>query len=622
MPYLNNQLINELTMKKITQIILIIGLSLNYAKAQSGFQNFITVDGHKLMDGNQEFRFVSFNVPTLNYNEDVFDFNRMYPYSLPTEYEIRDVFETVKQVGGKVVRMYTIPVRLENESPEAPTYVEGPGQFVEESFRTMDLVLKLANEYNIRIIFSTLNNFRWMGGRPQYAGFRGKTPDEFYIDKQLIKDYKKTLKHVITRVNTLTGVAYKDDKAILCWETGNELTSTPEWTAKIAKYIKKLDKNHLIMDGYFAFDDDPVLKSSLEDPNIDIISSHHYELDAKDFYKNVQTNIKIVNKHKPYVIGEYGFVSTTAMGKCIDDVIDSSVCGILIWGLRGHREGGGFYWHSEPLGYGRYKAYHWPGFNSGYEYDEENFFNLMRRKAARISNTKPPQLSQPKAPKLLPIKHSSRISWNGATGASGYNVYRSEIENGEYKLVGNNVSDAKNQYVPLFQDVNVELGKSYYYKVSALNKYGESDFSNIVGPVAVDSYALIDNLNNFGKVFYSTEGITLETKNDRIFKEDMHRFKGNKKEEIVYYVPGHIKRVKIYSFCKEDIENLTLSFSKDNISYAEQKIIPESFNTGKGDYGYWIPILYDFEANEKASYLKINFKSETQMSRVELYYSN
>ncbi|MDO5980267.1 hypothetical protein [Flavivirga spongiicola] len=609
-------------MKKLVQIILIICFSLHGVNAQNGIKNFITVDGHRLMNGDQEFRFVSFNVPTLNYNEDVFDFNRMYPYSLPTEYEIRDVFETVKQVGGQVIRMYTIPVRLENESPEAPTYVEGPGEFVEESFKTMDLVLKLANEYNIRIIFSTLNNFRWMGGRPQYAGFRGKTPEEFYTDKQLIKDYKKTLKHVVTRVNTLTGVAYKDDKSILCWETGNELTSTPEWTANIAKYIKKLDKNHLIMDGYFAFDDDPVRQSSIDDPNIDIISSHHYELNARDFYRNVQSNIKIVNKQKPYVIGEYGFVSTTAMGKCIDDVIDSSVCGILIWGLRGHREGGGFYWHSEPLGYGRYKSYHWPGFNSGYEYDEENFFSLMRKKAARISNTTPPQLSQPKAPELLPIEHTSRISWNGSTGASGYNIYRSQMEEGEYKLVGYNVSDAKNQYVPLFQDVNVELGKSYYYKISALNKYGESNFSNIIGPVEVNSYALIDNMNNFGKVFYSTEGITLETKNDRIFKEDMHRFKGDKKEEVVYYVPGNLKRIKIYSFCKEDIENLKLSLSGNNETYKEQNIKPESYNTGKGDYGYWIPILHDFEVTEieNSSYLKINFNSETQMSRIELYY--
>ncbi len=607
-------------MKKIAYLLLSTFLVFQSMHSQDGFKNFITISGHKLMDGNKEFRFVSFNVPTLNYNEDVFDFNRKHPYSLPTEYEIRDVFETIKQLGGKVIRMYTIPVRLENESPEAPTYVEAPGVFAEASFKTMDRVLALANEYKIRIVFSTLNNFRWMGGRPQYAGFRGKQPEEFYTDPQLIDDYKKTLGHVINRVNSITGISYKNDKSILCWETGNELESTPEWTALISKYIKSMDPNHLIMDGYFAFDDDPVRQSSIDDPNIDIISSHHYELNAKDFHNNVMQNIKIVNKQKPYVIGEYGFVSTTAMAKCIDDVIDSSICGILIWGLRGHRKNGGFYWHSEPLGYGRYKAYHWPGFESGSEYDETNFFKLMRQKSAKISKTKPPKLTKPAAPVLFPIAHASTINWRGSTGASGYNIYRSEKKSGRFQLIAHNVSDANTQYTPLYDDNSVQLGKSYYYKIKALNQYGPSRYSNTVGPVQVKSLALIDNTNNFGKVFYSTEGVTLETKDDRIFKEDMFRFKGDKNEEIIYYVPGNLKSIKIYSFCKADIKNLKLSLSKDNTNYTEQHNKPESFNTGKGDYGYWIPILYDFKVNDEARYLKINFNDESQISRVELYY--
>lgn len=609
-------------MKRVINIIVIVLIALQGVNAQKGFENFITVKGSKLMDGNDEFRFISFNVPTLNYNEDEFEFSRLYPYSLPTEYEIRDVFETVKQLGGKVIRMYTIPVRLENESPDAPTYVEGPGQFVEESFKTMDMVLALANEYGIRIIFSTLNNFRWMGGRPQYAGFRGKEPDAFYTDKQIINDYKKTLEFVINRKNTITGTAYKDDKSILCWETGNELTSTPEWTALISKYIKSQDPNHLIMDGYFAFDDDPVRQSSLDDPNIDIISSHHYEPNPKAFFKNVQKNIDIVKGQKPYIIGEYGFVSTTAIEKCLNDVIGSNVSGILFWGLRGHRSQGGFFWHSEPLGYGRYKAYHWPGFESGNEYDEKDFFKLLRHKIAEISNTVPPALNKPIAPELLPIAHPSAISWRGSTGASSYNVYRSEGDNDHFKLVGYNISDAKNQYVPLFQDADAEVGKTYYYRITAVNQYGESQFSNIVGPVVTTTRALIDDMNNFGKVYFSTEGITLETNDDRVFKEDMHRFKGHVGEEIVYYVPENLKAIKIYSFSKENTSNLKLSLSKDNMDYTELNEAPKIFTTGKGDYGYWIPILYDLKVNGDANYLKINFNNESQISRIELYYGN
>ena len=115
-----------------------------------GFENFITVSGSKLMDGDQQFRFISFNVPTLNYQEDEMSFTRTNPYRLPSEFEMRDVFETVKEMGGQVIRIYTIPVRNNDFPPESPTYVEGPGRFNEEAFRVTDMMLALANEYEIR----------------------------------------------------------------------------------------------------------------------------------------------------------------------------------------------------------------------------------------------------------------------------------------------------------------------------------------------------------------------------------------------------------------------------------------------------------------------------------------
>ncbi|BAX79318.1 glycoside hydrolase 5 family protein [Labilibaculum antarcticum] len=587
---------------------------------QENIENFISVKGNKLMNGDKEFRFVSFNIPTLNYNEDVFEFDRLHPYSLPDEFEIRDVMETVKQVGGQVIRMYTLPVRIENESNTAPTYIEGPGQFVEESFKTMDLVLALANEYNIRIVFSTLNNFRWMGGVPQYCGFRGKDRGVFYTDPEIIADYKATLNFVINRKNSITGEFYKDDKAILCWETGNELYSTPEWTNEICGYIKSLDKNHLTMDGFFAFDDRPVMESSIGNPNVDIICSHHYELNPAEFVRNVKRNIELIDGKKPYLIGECGFVSTTALEMCIDYVINSDITGLLVWGIRGHRSEGGFYWHSEPLGYGRYKAYHWPGFESGSTYDEKNLFAMMRKQASKISGNKMPELSAPSIPELLPIAHVSTISWKGSTGALGYDIYRSEKKKGPYKLVGYNISDAVNQYVPLFEDNTAKKGKSYYYRIKAKNEYGSSDYSNTVGPVKVETLGLIDNMNNFGKVYFSTENVSLETDRDRVFKEDMYRFKAGPEEKMIYYVPGNIKRIRIYSFCQQAVSNLRLLTSKDNDNYKSVDVQPNIYDNGKGDYGYWVPIVHDVEVNQESSYLKIEFNLESQISRVELYY--
>jgi hypothetical protein len=57
----------------------------------------------------RELRFVSFNIPNLNYVEDEFAFDRKHPYRLPDEYEIRDALLSVRQMRGQVVRLYTFP---------------------------------------------------------------------------------------------------------------------------------------------------------------------------------------------------------------------------------------------------------------------------------------------------------------------------------------------------------------------------------------------------------------------------------------------------------------------------------------------------------------------------------
>ena len=139
------------------------------------FERFITVQGSSLMDGDEAFRFIAFNVPTLLYVEDGMAFEQTNPYSLPTEFELRDVFQTVKDLGGRVIRAYTIPVRNSKFPRESVTYVEAPGMFNEEAFKAMDLVIALAGEYGTRLVIPLLNNWEWMGGRPNYAEFRGKT---------------------------------------------------------------------------------------------------------------------------------------------------------------------------------------------------------------------------------------------------------------------------------------------------------------------------------------------------------------------------------------------------------------------------------------------------------------
>jgi mannan endo-1,4-beta-mannosidase len=623
---INYSILNLLFMKKSSQTLVNLTfmywlLTIALCQAQNTvLQNFITTSGSQLMDGKEPYRFVSFNIPTLNFQEDEMAFYQKQAFVLPTQYEIKDVLESVKQMGGKVVRIYTIPVRDKTDLPETPRYVLAPGKFDERAFQTLDTMMAVANEVGVRIIFPLLNNWQWMGGRPQYADFRGKTQEDFWVDKQLIEDFKKTVEFVINRKNTVTGTLYKDDKAIMCWETGNELTCPHEWTVQITRYIKKLDKNHLVMDGYFATGDKLVRKEAVEEASIDILSSHHYETTASEMIQNIEGNLKIVQGKKPYVLGEFGFWGTPGIERILDYLMPiKQIAGALIWGLRSHRQTGGFYWHSEPLGYGIYKAYHYPGFTSGDEYDEKNLLNVIIQNAYKIQGKEIPAIEIPKAPALIPFEDVSQISWRGSVSASSYDVERSADGNSSWQVVGFDISDAEEQYFPLFHDKTAEIGQTYFYRVIAKNQAGKSQPSNVV-KTTVKQQALIDGMKTYGQIYFVKGKVSFETADDRKYKEDMFRLQGEEGTEITYYVAGKITGWKIYTYNPKDTESLEFETSADDKIFQKASSHRESYFGGADNYGYWYPILYHAHTPMDAQFLRIKFKTTTQIARIEVFY--
>ena len=606
----------------ITILFLLLISKTEFAQ-QSVFQNFITAKEGKLYDGDKEFRFISFNIPNLNYVEDEFGPNIKQPYRMPDTFELIDAMESVKQLGGQVIRNYTIPVRNIREEPY-PTYVLEPNKFDEESFKTMDTMLAVANKVGIRLILPFVNCWQWMGGRPQYAEFRDKTEDEFWTDPQLIEDVKATIKFVINRINTVTGVPYKEDKAILCWETGNELTAPFSWTKEITKYIKSLDQNHLVMDGFNAINNTEFIEEAINEPSIDIVTTHHYEVDPSELFKNLDDRIAQLENRKVYVVGEFGFIGTPAIESALNKIINSNIAGAMIWSLRYHRREGGFYWHSEPLGFGIYKAYHWPGFNSGNDYDEKNLLTLMRNKAYEIRGTSVPEIEIPSTPRLLPIDNPAYISWQGSVGASSYDIEKAETLNGKWRLIGFDIDDSEVQYFPLFNDETAEIGENYYYRVAAKNSAGKSGYSNIVGPVYVENKCLVDNGNNHGNLFYWRGDVRIATENDRVFREDMYRLSADAETEIIYMVNGKLSEINLFTFAEMNESVLEFFVSSDNINYDRLEVSTNSHFAGQEYYGYWVPINYHTELNTDSNYcyLKILFEKKAQIGRAELFYKN
>lgn len=576
------------------------------------FRYFVRAEGDKLMDGDKEYRFISFNIPNLHIIEDQMPFDEIQAWRLPDTYELNDALESVAQMGGQAVRIYTITVKRPDDLPGTPKHVLGPGKFNEEAFRALDNMMAIAAKHGIRVIIPLMDNWPWMGGRAEYAGFRGKEKDEFWTDRELRDDFKKTISYLINRTNTITGIRYKDDKALLAWETGNELTSTPEWAADIAAYIKGLDSNHLIIDGIHS---NRLRESSLNDPNISLVTTHHYEQDPGMMASNIRANMEMSRGKKPYFVGEFGFISTAGLEAAIDAIIDSGTAGGLSWSLRFHSRDGGFYWHSEMQGLGLYKAFHWPGFASGDDYDEKNVMKLMQKKAFEIRGEKIPEAAPPKRPNLQPIATPAAISWQGSVGASGYDIQRRTLPGGKWIFISEDISDADEAYRPLFTDSKTDTGKKYEYRVRARNSAGTSKWSNRQGPVTGIGPVLSDTMMRTARIFTSGGKLEFTKKDSRQAKEDIYRLKGEKGAFVVYRLADPFDRFQIDCFFPEGVEAPGFETSEDGISYQKVSVKSENYFIEDEAYGYWKPVRFTFEKEGlNAGYLKITWQTDMQIA--------
>ncbi len=578
-------------------------------------KNFITRDGDRLMDGDRVFRFISMNTPNLHYIEDYLPFDGSNPWRLPDEFEIRDALSAIKQIGGKVTRIYVISVRRPGDDSRIIRHVEGPGRFNEEAFKALDKVLQIANETGVRVIIPFVDNWKWWGGPAEYAGFRGKDREAFWTDPELIADIKTTIRFVIDRKNTYTGTAYKDDKAIMAWETGNELEPPFTWTHEIASYIKGLDRNHLVIEGTHAT---YLSREAIEDPNIDILSTHHYG-DPRASMEAIATNQKSARGRKPYVVGEYGIVPTQDIRAITDTIIHQGLAGGMLWSLRFHSRNGGFYHHYE---YDGYESYRWPGFPSGDFYDERMVLSIIRDKAWEMDSVVPPRLPVPLPPALLTTNDVSSISWQGSAGARLYIIERREEGSADWRILTEDADDSKYQYRPLFSDESAELGKRYSYRVQAKNESGISGYSNVIGPIAVTGKTLVDELESFDKVFQKDGDMTLLTVRDiRKAREDRSRLTGKNGSYIMYKLPAAAVSIKIDAFRTDDSSNISVAADSSLSVLSGMPLIVRKSAMGENDYGFYDAVSYtSADLPARTRYIKILLSEGVQVSRVEIFY--
>ena len=154
-----------------------------------------------------------------------------------------------------------------------PTLQVAPGVYNDTILAGLDFLMQEMGKRQMVAVLYLNNSWEWSGGYGfylQHAG-AGKAPRpnedgypaymnfvaQYATNQQAHQLFYDYVRFILSRTNRYTGVAYKDDPAIMSWQIGNEprafsteaLPAFEKWLAEASALIRSLDPNHLISIG-------------------------------------------------------------------------------------------------------------------------------------------------------------------------------------------------------------------------------------------------------------------------------------------------------------------------------------------------------------------------------------
>ncbi|XP_018682908.2 putative mannan endo-1,4-beta-mannosidase 9 [Musa acuminata AAA Group] len=188
----------------------------------------------------------------------------MYTAADPAERDkVSSALEQASTLGLRVIRTWAF-----SDGGYRPLQYS-PGVYNENMFKALDFVISEAKKYGVHLILSLVNNWEGFGGKKQYVQWardKGQSlgsEDDFFRNEVVKQFYKNHVNTVLARVNTITGVAYKDDPTVFAWELMNEPRCQSDlsgrtlqsWITEMAAHVKSTDRNHMVevgMEGFYG----------------------------------------------------------------------------------------------------------------------------------------------------------------------------------------------------------------------------------------------------------------------------------------------------------------------------------------------------------------------------------
>lgn len=321
-----------------------------FSCAENTIENdFVTVNGNQFVKNGEQYCFLGTNVwygANLGAEDNGGQRERL----------IREL-DQLKALGIDNLRILGAAEGVTQDNTVNPPIQPKLNIYNENILKGLDFMLaEMAKRDMVAVIY--LNNYWiWSGGMSQYVAWHEnkKIPnpfhedhswDEFmkfsatfYSNEEANKSFRKYLKFLVYRTNTITGKKYKEDPTIMSWQLANEprpgrgeagkknFPAFAKWINETAKYIKSLDNNHLVSTGNEGLagcmESEELYKKIHNFNSIDYMNMHLWVLNwrwfdplkAEETYPGAMKNVyDYIDKHikfaaeigKPLVMEEFG----------------------------------------------------------------------------------------------------------------------------------------------------------------------------------------------------------------------------------------------------------------------------------------------------------------------------